>query len=619
VVVTSNSVLGCESITTLDIRVLPIPVPLEDPEMIELCDDNNPGDMTEDFDLTTNHLYIENGDTTLTLTYFESQADAENNVSPIGTPTTFTFDGSVNPIRSVWIRVENNRVDFFGEKCYVVVEQKIKVNPLPSVVQAPTLQPYYGCDDDADGIAIFNLTNPQLLENILGATQDPADFTVTFYDTAAGANPATNTGEVALSPNYENTTPFTQTIFILVENNDTGCVNATGTLDLITGDIAVATQPADFVSCDDDSGNFIANDGLYQSIDLTSYEPTILGAQDPAIYVVTYYESEALAIAGEPGTEITNLTAYTNNVPDHDVVWIRVTNSLTQNSNSFGSNSCFAITTLDIFIERLPAPVIETANDVHTICVDYNTGAVIRDLMLTATNTTPGSFTYQWFDETGTAIGGATGPTYLVDTASPTGATRTYTVVMTSNSTLGCTNESDTFEVIQSGPAVIAPGTEPGYTVTNAFTENQIITVNVVGYGTYEYSLDDGPRQTSNVFENVPLGPHFITVWDSEGGMFYSCERLLIENVRIIDYPHYFTPNGDGIHDTWNVSGLDNTAKIYIFDRYGKLLKQISPTSLGWDGTYNGHLLPSTDYWFTVDYLEQNIAKQFKAHFSLKR
>jgi gliding motility-associated-like protein len=96
---------------------------------------------------------------------------------------------------------------------------------------------------------------------------------------------------------------------------------------------------------------------------------------------------------------------------------------------------------------------------------------------------------------------------------------------------------------------------------------------------------------------------------------------LVISGVSIIDYPHYFTPNGDGIHDTWNIVGLSSqiNAKIYIFDRQGKLIKQISPASPGWDGTYNGYLMPGTDYWFKVEYLEGNIVKEFKAHFSLKR
>ncbi len=191
---------------------------------------------------------------------------------------------------------------------------------------------------------------------------------------------------------------------------------------------------------------------------------------------------------------------------------------------------------------------------------------------------------------------------------------------MTSQSVLGCSAESQDYLVLQSGQAIPAAGTI-GYTVTNAFSENQIITVTVEGYGTYQYSLDDGPRQDSPIFENVSLGEHIITVWDTEGGLDYSCDPLIIDEVQTIDYPHYFTPNGDGIHDYWNIVGLEGqpTAKIYIFDRHGKLIKQISSQSEGWDGTYNGQQMFSTDYWFTVDYSEQGAMKKFRAHFALKR
>ncbi len=67
-------------------------------------------------------------------------------------------------------------------------------------------------------------------------------------------------------------------------------------------------------------------------------------------------------------------------------------------------------------------------------------------------------------------------------------------------------------------------------------------------------------------------------------------------------------------------SGDHTETRIYIFDRYGKLMKQISSTGAGWDGTYNGSQMPSDDYWFTVDYADENgVMKQFKAHFTLKR
>jgi gliding motility-associated-like protein len=84
-----------------------------------------------------------------------------------------------------------------------------------------------------------------------------------------------------------------------------------------------------------------------------------------------------------------------------------------------------------------------------------------------------------------------------------------------------------------------------------------------------------------------------------------------------------FTPNGDGYNETWNIWDLSHQpeAIISIFDRYGKLLKQMSASSDGWDGKFNGQDLPSTDYWFLVEYYPQNSTEkqQFRAHFSLIR
>jgi gliding motility-associated-like protein len=60
-------------------------------------------------------------------------------------------------------------------------------------------------------------------------------------------------------------------------------------------------------------------------------------------------------------------------------------------------------------------------------------------------------------------------------------------------------------------------------------------------------------------------------------------------------------------------------AVIYIYDRAGKLLKQISTTGLGWDGTFNGMPLPADDYWFTINYTENGEQRVFKAHFAIKR
>jgi gliding motility-associated-like protein len=139
------------------------------------------------------------------------------------------------------------------------------------------------------------------------------------------------------------------------------------------------------------------------------------------------------------------------------------------------------------------------------------------------------------------------------------------------------------------------PGTSIATTETIAFSDNAAITVEVRPLNTiYQYTLDYGLTQSSNLFTNVSPGPHIITVTDENG-----CTNLT-KLVTIIGYPTYFTPNGDSYHDTWNLVGLGASAKVFIFDRYGKLIKQISPTGEGWDGTLNGKEQEVGTYAFKI-------------------
>jgi gliding motility-associated-like protein len=153
--------------------------------------------------------------------------------------------------------------------------------------------------------------------------------------------------------------------------------------------------------------------------------------------------------------------------------------------------------------------------------------------------------------------------------------------------------------------------------ITGDFSTNNIIEVNATSLGTYEYSLDGGGWQDNNTFINVAGGTHTINIKDVRG-----C-GITSYIINLIDYPRFFTPNGDGYNDNWNIKTLSaqRDATIYIFDRYGKIIKQIWPSGNGWDGTYNGQEMPTNDYWFLLNYNDTVTGepKQFRAHFTLRR
>jgi gliding motility-associated-like protein len=142
--------------------------------------------------------------------------------------------------------------------------------------------------------------------------------------------------------------------------------------------------------------------------------------------------------------------------------------------------------------------------------------------------------------------------------------------------------------------------------------DNQLI-INAVGSGDYEYALNDSGFVDSNVFA-VEQTENTLFVRDRNG-----CGLVSI-NFIALKIPDFFTPNGDGFNDYWQIEGIrqsDNDVKaIFIFDRYGKLLFKSSPQLIGWDGTYNGTPVPPQDYWYKI---QLNSGRSISGHLTLKR
>jgi len=249
-----------------------------------------------------------------------------------------------------------------------------------------------------------------------------------------------------------------------------------------------------------------------------------------------------------------------------------------------------------IAVNKLPKPVLKDA----TICIGP-IGGVINSVTLDSGMPDLG-FTFIW-THNGLLISGISPKLTVSETGD-------YSVLVTNNAT-GCSASASCFV----GSSIFATATVD---VSQDFALNPYANVQVSGgSGNFEFRLNDGVYQQSNIFYNLPSGESTIYVNDING-----CSNLEL-TVYSLQYPRFFTPNGDGYNDSWNISGLPKHAGsvIQIFDRYGKLIKTLNPSNgNGWDGTFNGASLPGSDYWFTLIYYKSaNQPSEFSAHFSLKR
>ncbi|WP_412987905.1 choice-of-anchor L domain-containing protein [Pontimicrobium sp. IMCC45349] len=576
----------CYAFVTLTIRVLPNPTPSQDPADLELCDDNNSGDEQEEFDLTVNEAYIINGEAGVTATYHETQEDADAGTNAIATPDAYI--NTATPVQTIYVRVTN---DVTG--CYTIVTFDTIVHPLPVATAMPS---FIACELNTDDVYDFDLTSQD--EAVLNG-QDPSIFEVTYHLTQADADLAEN----ALQSPYTNISD-PQTIYVNITNTITGCQITTVTIDLEVHEAAQANQDLPvFEECDDnvETDGDPSNDSV--QFDLTTQDALVLMGQDPASYTVTYY-----ATLEDADGFVNPLPTLYENVVNPQTIYVRVDNDTMIDDgtgNMVDSSACYEVA--ELVLQVNPLPVFDL-DDEYLFCINTN-GTEVVDQAVMETGLSETEYSFVWTDETGVVVG--TGSSY----APVTGGNHSVTVT---NIATGC-NWSDTALVNISEPPVVTASV-----TTLAFANNHVIeaTAEVLTGGAnniavYEFSLDDGPWQESGTFIDVIPGEHIVYARDLNG-----C-GIGQATVIVMDYPLYFTPNGDGYHDTWNIVGISNqpNAKIYIFDRYGKLLKQLSPTGEGWNGTYNGEHLPSSDYWFTVEYDEPstNERKQFKAHFTLKR
>jgi len=181
-------------------------------------------------------------------------------------------------------------------------------------------------------------------------------------------------------------------------------------------------------------------------------------------------------------------------------------------------------------------------------------------------------------------------------------------------SAAGCESATKTIVVRDSDIAEI---TNQKVLVTEDVTNNSVeVITNLLGDGDYEFSLDDISYQDVPRFENLEPNFYNLFIKDKNG-----CGTSVYQ-FSILNFNSFFTPNGDGINDTWKITGVDQsfypTLQIEIFDRFGKLVFKSKNEHLEWNGTFNGKTLPEDDYWYKVLLIDANEKRiQKTGNFSL--
>lgn len=467
-------------------------------------------------------------------------------------------DGNTNPLpnlyvsnfyqKTIYVRVSNAQ----DTSCYDTNSFQLNIYDVPEV---PEISDWQVCDDDNDGLYTFDLDEKadEIFTNVNGTS-------LAFYESENDAVLEQN----PIYGNYQNSTN-PQTVYFRLSNSNNSSCYSTGSFDLQVFDTPTAYQSIDIVVCD------AAETGSY-AFNLSQKDGEVLNGQDDTYYEVSYHSNEQDALNGNSPL---SKDAYSNTAMT-ETIYARVQHRQLP--------SCYTTTNFDLIINPLPVPDLE---DMYVMCPDS------PDLVLDA-----GIFeSYQWEDGNGNVVGNG-------QTLKVTHLGRYILTVTETKNGVSCSN-TKAFEVLSSG----AP--ESFEVTTDGLSDKITLTVDAVGTGDFEYSIDGWNFQGSNQFEVFP-GEYTVYVRDPLG-----C-RTISEEITAIGYQKFFSPNGDGINENWNIIGgeLYSDAQLFLYDRYGKLLVQLSPQGSGWDGTIMGRPMPSTDYWFKYVY---DNGKTYTGHFSLRR
>lgn len=300
-----TSAFGCKTLVTIDLVVVPNPTPNFNPTPLEVCDDNNDGFSV--FDLTSKDAEILNGQSNVQITYYEILEEAEVGVPGSEIPSPYVNIVPFNQL--VYARVAN-LVPPEVLQCYTIVELELVVTEIPQITEPNNL---FIDEGDGDGFAIFDFT---VNIDVMLAGLNPADYTVSFYETSIDA--LSNENPIIDSNSYANISN-PQTIYVRVENVNTGCFVVTS-FEILTDETSPDADGDGIANEDEDiNGNGDLNDDDTDGDGIPNY----LDTDDDGDTVLTINETTGIGAGIAPNyifidTDGDGIENYLDNDDDGD-------------------------------------------------------------------------------------------------------------------------------------------------------------------------------------------------------------------------------------------------------------------------------------------------------------